>query len=623
MPLLALRPALLVLLAVWALALSLHLLRPRRRRVLVPFMPLWDALLLPEASTRLFGRLRRLGSLLIALLISALLVAALIDPKAGALRSAAGSTIVLIDAGQHMQATDVEPSRLAQARRLALQLLAAGPNGAHDELLIAQLDANVTPLSTLSSDRSALRSALERLTPSDAASDFAAGAAFALQLLEGRARAKLVLISDGAFEVPAGTLERLRARGVEFQHLTVGRAVRNLGIRSFSARRYLWNRSQSELLLELENAGDAAEPVELTLSGDGAPLAVTQLELPAHSVVSRVYGELPAQAERLEARIVARGPLGPDALASDDRAYAVLPAASTTRVLLVSNGDRYLEAALLLDRTRHVDVVAPSAYRNALGHDLVIFDGCAPETPPDAPSLYLAPPKNARDFPFRVKGSVARPVFDTFAREHPLLHQIALRDVNIAQALRLELHTDDRVVAAAQATPLIVTGQRAGQPFVALSFDIRDSDLPLRVAWPLLVSHAVDYLREPAPGYRPALQVGLEQRIPLNHAARSARISSPQAAAQNVAVRRAAVWFRPMTAGFYRVETPAEQQLWAANRAAQTSLSIKPQRLAASPGRAVPSTAPFPVTDLWQLWVGLAWSIVLLEWFAFQRRWTV
>jgi hypothetical protein len=621
MPLLALRQALLVLLALWALALCLHLLRPRRRRVLVPFMPLWDALLLPEATTRLFGRLRRLGSLLIALLVSALLVAALVDPRTGPLRSAVGSTVVLIDAGQHMQATDVPPSRLGHARRLALQLLAA--KEARDKLLIAQLDASVTPLSTLTADVSALRSALERLTPTDAASDFAAGAAFAVQLLEGRAKPKLVLISDGAFEVAAGTLERLRQAGVEFQHVSLGRTTRNLGVRSFSARRYLWNRSQSELLLELENTGDQVEPVELTLSGDGSPLAVTQLDLPAHSVVSRVYGELPAQAERLEAHIVARGAAGPDVLANDDRAYAVLPAASTTRVLLVSNGNRYLEAALLLDRARQVDVVAPSAYQGAVGHDLLVFDACAPKTPPDAPSLYLAPPKNAQDFPFRVKGSVARPYFDTFAREHPLLRQIVLRDVNISQAPLLELRADDRVVAASKATPLIVTGQRAGQPFVALGFDIRDSDLPLRVAWPLLVSHAIDYLRDPAPGYRAALQIGVEQRIPLSHAASRAQITSSRATAQSVAVRSAAVWFRPQFAGFYRVETPAERQLWAANRDVHASLSIKPRQLAPASGSAIRTAAAFPFREAWQLLVALAWAIVLLEWFAFQRRWTV
>jgi hypothetical protein len=97
MPTLAPSQALLVLLAAWAIALLLHWLRPRRRRVLVPFMPLWEALLLPEATTRLFGRLRRVGSLLIAFAISGLLVWALADPRAALRPRAARSTVVLID----------------------------------------------------------------------------------------------------------------------------------------------------------------------------------------------------------------------------------------------------------------------------------------------------------------------------------------------------------------------------------------------------------------------------------------------------------------------------------------------------------------------------------------------
>jgi hypothetical protein len=621
MPTLAPSQALLVLLAAWATALLLHWLRPRRRRVLVPFMPLWEALLLPEATTRLFGRLRRVGSLLIAFAISGLLVWALADPRAALRPRAPRSTLVLIDAGQHMQSTDIEPSRLAQARRLALQLVAA--KAPDEPLLIAQLDAGVTPLSTLTSDSTALRAALERVTPSDAASDFGAGVTFALQLLDGRAESKVVLISDGVFDAADAALERLRKAGVAFEQLALGRAARNLGIRSFSARRYAWNHSQSELLLELENAGDQPEPVELTLSGDASPIAVTQLELPAHAVVQRVYGEIPAQAERLEAHIVARGPLGPDALPRDDRAYAILPPQARTRVLLVSNGDRYTEAALLLDRAHVVSVIAPSEYSGAAGYDVVVFDAFAPLAPPDAPSLYLAPPANAQDFPFKVKGAVAAPRFETYQREHPLLRQLALRDVNISRALLLEPRAGDRIIAAARGAPLIVTGQRASQAFVALAFDVRDSDLPLRVAWPLFVAHVIDSLHAPSAGYQASLQVGVEQRIPLAHAAPAARITSAGGADQRGAVRGDALWFRPQSAGFYRIETASEQQLWAANRAAAAPLAIKPQRLSAAGASAARSRLAFWPDDAWQLLVALAWLIVTLEWFAFQRRWTV
>ena len=59
----------------------LYLLKLRRRRVEVPFVPLWDGLVEPRVTTALFRRLRRWLSLLVQLAIAALMVFALGDPR--------------------------------------------------------------------------------------------------------------------------------------------------------------------------------------------------------------------------------------------------------------------------------------------------------------------------------------------------------------------------------------------------------------------------------------------------------------------------------------------------------------------------------------------------------------
>jgi hypothetical protein len=619
LPRLAPVAAIAVLLAVWAIALSLYLLKPRRRRVLVPFMPLWEALLLPEPTTRLFGRLRRTGSLLIALLLTGLLVLALTDPRPGLFSRAPRTLLVLIDAGQHMQATDVLPSRLERARELAQQLVVAKANA--DEVLIAQMDATVTALGPLSADAHTLQAALKRLAATDAATDFGAAAEFALQTLDGRPNPALMLISDGVFAAETSVLDALRAHGIQLHQLAVGKSARNVGIRSFSARRYRGDKTQSEAMLEIENAGARSEHVELRLLGDDAALAVAQLDLPAHSVVSRFYSDVPAHAQRLEAQIALRA--GRDPLASDDRAYALLPPATRTRILLVTNGNRYLEAALLLDAARELRVIKPSAYRDAAGYDLVLFDRFAPAAAPGVPSLFIAPPANPNDFPLRIRGVVDRPSFDTFVRDHPLLRHIALRDVNISSALRVQPQAGDRIVAAAGTTPLIVTGQRAGQPYVALSFDIRESDLPLRVAWPLLVSHAIDFLRPPDVDYLPTLRIGLEQRLRVGRSSARAVLQAPHGERESLAVQQQAVWLRPLHAGFYRLEVPGEPRLWAANRDPERTVSIEPGKLNQARSGALEVANSWLPSSAWAGLLALVWAIAFLEWLSYQRRWTV
>ena len=626
-PLLTAGQALGALLAVWSFALLLYLLRPRRRRVLVPFMPLWDALLLPEPTTRLFGRLRRIGSLLLALLVTGLIVLALSDPRPRAWTRAPRTRLVLIDAGQHMSARDVAPTRLARACQLAQQLLAAKSAG--DRLLIAQFDAGVTPLSALTSEPEALAAALERVTASDAASDIGAALEFAGNVLEGRDGAELVLISDGAFEAYAAGLTKLRERGVELRQLSVGTSRRNVGIRAFAARRYAHDKDQSELLIELENAGPEAEALELTLLSDDVPISVSKLQLAAGERSSRFYGDIPAQARRLEARLALER--GPDPLPNDDRAYALLPEKTRTRLLLVTHGNRYLEAALLLDASHDVRAVAPEAYRSADGYDAVVFDAYAPDAPPNVPALYFAPGGDGRAFPFRSQGEIARPYFDNLVPDDPLFRQVALRDVNLKRAQQLQLQPGDRALASSRGTPLIVRGRRAGQPFLAFSFDARESDLPLRVAWPLLIARAIDELHPPDLEFQPPLRVGQEQRVALpgtdtwkSSAGDRARLVEPDGTVQSLPIRAGSIWLRAQRAGFYRVEARGVLQLWAANRDARNSVSIASRRIAAAtPLTQAASLWPAVPADAWVALLALVWAVVALEWLSYQRRWTV
>src|SRR6185369_1496280 len=106
-----------------------YLLRLRRRRVTVPFIPLWESLISERQSSRLFARLKHVLSLLLALAIVGLLTFALGDPRLRAELASARHVVVLIDAGVTMRASDVKPDRLHVALDRAREITrAAGPN---------------------------------------------------------------------------------------------------------------------------------------------------------------------------------------------------------------------------------------------------------------------------------------------------------------------------------------------------------------------------------------------------------------------------------------------------------------------------------------------------------------
>src|SRR5207245_8315831 len=126
--------------------------------------------------------------------------------------------------------------------------------------------------------------------------------------------------------------------------------------------------------------------------------------------------------------------------------------------------------------------LSPAAYApgQARGYDAVVLARFAPATPPRAGGvLYIEPP--AAGSPFAVRGQVKRPFLTELQEGHPLLRWITLTDVNIAESQVFGLERGDIALASSLHQPVIVAGARGGQKMMAIGFDLRRSDLPMRV----------------------------------------------------------------------------------------------------------------------------------------------
>jgi Ca-activated chloride channel homolog len=610
-----------VLGAASALTVALYLLRLRRRRVAVPFIALWESLLAERQSSRLFSSLRHLLSLLLALAIVALLSLALADPRPRATASFARNVVILIDAGVTMQASDVTPSRLAVAVDKARELVRGAGAGLH--VLIAQMDASTTPLSPLTGERHVLEQALDQLSARDLPTDHQRAYRFALDVLSGRDDAELVVISDAAVPPNAALAAALEREQIAVSHFPVGRRSDDVGISAFAIRRYPLDKNRSELLLELYSASEHAEDVELTLLGDGAAIDVQRMRLAPGKTLRRVYDDITGVARTLEARLSVTG--DHDDLAANDRAYATLPERRRSRVLCVSDGNLYLQAALLLDEYLDVDVVAPGAYASAAGYDAVIFDRVAPAQAPAVPALYIAPAGEDAG-PLAITGVIERPLFDELQQKHPVLRFTALGDVNVSRAALVEPARGDVVVAGDRRGPLIIAGERAGQRFVALTFDVRESDLPLRAAWPLLVLNTLDWFTASEEAYESSSVVGRPLTVELPEAVQTARLRDPDGRERALPASSGKVVLTPSRAGLYRLTSAGGERLLAVNLAERTRRDLAPQpqlllgaTAAPRPTAASPGLAQPP----WALLAAAALLLLCAEWLTYHRRWTV
>src|SRR6478736_226194 len=152
--------------AAGAAIVGLYILKLRRRPVPVPFSRIWQRVLRDQEATSLFSQLKRVLSLLLQLVLLALLVLALGDPR-GFVSNSSRNVVVLVDASASMKAVDVATTLDPNRTRMddakdEVKKIVRGLGGA-DRMLVAQMDAAVTPLSTMTGETADLDAATARL----------------------------------------------------------------------------------------------------------------------------------------------------------------------------------------------------------------------------------------------------------------------------------------------------------------------------------------------------------------------------------------------------------------------------------------------------------------------------
>lgn len=614
-----------------AIVVVFYILKLRRRPVAVPFSKIWQRILRDKEATSLFSQLKRLLSLLLQLALLALLLLALGDPRTAANLIEGRNIVVLIDASASMKATDVAPSRLDSAKE-RVRAMVRGISGS-DRMLIAQMDAAVTPLSTLTGEIAELEAGLAAVKAVDASADFARGLRFAADTLRGLPSPEVIVVSDGALGEPTDAAGPVHLGDVKLSYVPIGQRAKNAAITGFSVRRYPLDKSRYEVMLEVTNTSDEALDVELSLFGDGQLTDLSRLKLGPKEKLPRFYPNLSGASKTLEAKL-AFPDGGHDDLPADDHAYALLPERRRARVQVVTTGNMYLEAALLLDEYLDVTTVDPAKYPAKGTFDVTIFDGVTPTVAANNGGLlYLNP--TGTNVPFEVGKLVEdddkeyKLGFDELDAKSPLLRYTAISDVNIARAHILKGEKEDKVVARSYKGPLLLQGRRAGVKFVALGFDIRESDLPLRIAWPLFLLNTINEFVEEDVSYISSFRTGSVWNIPASSAADTATLELPDGTKRVVPIKDGRAVFLGQMAGFYKLSTgPAaeETSMFAANLSDPQESAITPVPELKVDGRAAGAVGEFKIGVRREMWIYLLIAVLVvttLEWLTYHRRVTV
>jgi hypothetical protein len=518
----------------------LYFLKLKRQPVEVPSTYLWHRTIEDLHVNSIWQRLRQSLLLFLQLLLIALAMAALMRPGWRGQELVGDRLIFLIDTSASMAATDVRPSRLAESKERAGEMIDELED--HQVAMIISFSDVARVEQSFTNSRRALREALagvkqtDRLSDLDEALRAASGLANPGRVaFEGRdvqvaeaQPATLYIFSDGGVKpVPGFQLGNLKA-----EYIPIGTGLpetdpypKNVAIAAFSTERNPEKLDQTQAFAQLRNFGREDAKVEVAFHLDDAPIDFAQVNVPAGGAAGVEFERGELESARLKLVVDYK-----DDLAIDNTAYAAVNNPRRAKVLVVTPRNDALDLVLNTAESRKIadvtfqtpDVLPPQDQATALtetqkqyqtaalagAYDLIIYDQCAPAVMPQASTLFIGRIPTAEGWSAGPKQ--AKPLVIDVDRTHPLMQLVVLDNVDIVEGFRVTGPSgsttliDAAIGPETESAPIFVIGPRQGFEDAVMGFELFGFDEKneyyvntnwmTRLSFPIFMKNVVEYL---------------------------------------------------------------------------------------------------------------------------------
>ncbi len=612
--------ALLWLLGLVPIIVFFYLLKLKRREVIVSSTLLWNHLVKDVQANAPFQKLKRNLLLLLQLLIAIFSILALARPAFFTQALGGQNVVVILDGSASMQSKDAGKSRFEAAQTTALQMIANMHGG--DRMMVLLATGRTHRLTAFTSDRNELRRAINAAEPRDTTTNLRDALLLAASVVGSGLQiggSRIYVLSDGAF--PA--LDDIDPRGAEIQFVKFGERSENVGIVAMDVRRSFKDNGGYQMFVAARNYSPEAKKCNIEFYRNEALIDVRPLELPAadktlgYSEKAEVVEKLPEATGILRARLDLT-----DDLDADNEAYSQLSARRDVTVLLVTEGNLYLEKALNLDPRIQLSTVTPSAYNGQGGFDVVVFENYGPKAPGPGNHLYIN--CGGSTAPVEVTGKLKEGTILDWDRAHPVLRYVKLSKLNLQDALTADRKPWGVQLAENEQGTIIAVGEHNGVKSAYVGFPLLKSEFPLRVAFPIFFNNMVQWLAA-RPGRTEGLQLrtGEPATLDVPETLSEATVTDPDGRKTKLKPEGRSLYIAETERrGVYTAEGKGFKQEFAVNLLSRDESSTKPQdklqfgRRPVLAGTGTVRTA----RETWRWLLLLAVVILAAEWWIFHRR---
>jgi len=493
--------------AAWfALALpviaAMYILKRTYKNTEISSHLLWRRVLQEQEANRPWQRLRSRWLLLLQLLVAMLLVLALMGPYIDSTGHTTGHAVLMIDRSASMTtqpAKDEAHTRLELALQLAEQWIDEQSGNRPITLITAGALPEV--LTTKQSNQAELKRLLRTIQPYYGKADQAAALSMSDSLLHGSENGSLILITDGQW-IDAEEANMLDVRMPITLMLIDGESsIRNAALLYFGIQSDPSGEGNNIGTITVRNDSDKEQRVHVNVYAENdarlQKAAELVLDVAAGGWESAEVSGLP-DSRYYKAHISGLT----DAVLADNSDFAFPSVERVREVLIITEGNLFLEKALLLAGVKPVKInpssPAPTA-EQAENIDWIIVDGSYEQlqSNDDWSDMLAARPIWIIDHPQENDPSTAVPSnMRAVMEDHPVTAYLTFNDTYIGRfATPAQSELDwGSVVLTYGGIPAIYAGESGGLPRLRFTFDMQNTDLPLRPEFPVLIVQAAQWM---------------------------------------------------------------------------------------------------------------------------------
>ena len=608
-----LNPLAFFLLLIIPIIILLHLLKLKRIEKIISSTFLWKKAIDDIYANTPFQKLRKNLLMIIQILIALLLIFAFSRPTIKMRSALAKSSIILIDVSASMKSAQNGETRLDKAKSIALEIV----NSLHgdEKIAILSFDTKCNIVSSFTNNKNELRKSIKSIQQNDTPTDIKDALIIATSMAKSVKECEIFILSDGAFK----NIETINLKDINVRFIQIGEGSNNVGIIALDTRKIPQIENEYQTFINVLNFSKENKTITLELYQNNTMIDITTQTISPSQNTSHIFTKSFSDEGIIKVVIPEK-----DDLMTDNVAYSVLKKEEKLKILLLSDGNYFVEKALKSIETVELFLAKPSDYKGTEEYDIVIFDNFSPSTIGKGYYIFInaIPPMEG----FNSVGTIDKDYVYDWDRNHPVTQFCSFNDVTVQNSLNMKIPDDVLTIIEGKISPLLTYINRRGINILTFPFDIFNSNLPLNTSFPMLILNIMNWYGSLMGGSEDSvLKTGEVIDFQLTENIKSARLTLPVDTNLDISPNQDGriIFDKTVLSGLYKFDISSTKAKYfgvnllnseESNILPKETLSIGDKKITALKEKIILQK------EIWKYFVLIVIILLVIEWLIYHKR---